>query len=68
MNYLNYPGFIGILYCVKALALKGMNRNNDALAAIDKALALEPENAHYWHVKGNLLAANGNCSGAPGKS
>ena len=51
-------------YCVKALALKGMNRNNDALAAIDKALALEPENAHYWHVKGNLLAANGNCSGA----
>lgn len=51
-------------YGVKALALKGMNRNNDALAAIDKALALEPENAHYWHVKGNLLAANGNCTGA----
>jgi len=51
-------------YGVKALALKGMNRNNDALASIDKALALEPENAHYWHVKGNLLAANGNCTGA----
>ena len=51
-------------YGVKALALKGMNRNNDALTAIDKALALEPENAHYWHVKGNLLAANGNCTGA----
>ena len=51
-------------YGVKALALKGMNRNNDALTAIDKALALEPENAHYWHVKGNLLAASGNCTGA----
>ncbi len=51
-------------YGVKALALKGMNRNNDALTAIDKALALEPDNAHYWHVKGNLLAANGNCTGA----
>lgn len=51
-------------YGVKALALKGMNRNTDALAAIDTALALEPENAHYWHVKGNLLAVNGNCSGA----
>ncbi|MDP3395411.1 MAG: hypothetical protein Q8S57_01900 [Methanoregula sp.] len=51
-------------YGVKALALNGMNRNNEALAAIDKALALVPENAHYWHVKGNLLAANGNCTGA----
>ena len=51
-------------YGVKALALNGMNRNNDALAAIDQALALEPENAHYWHIKGNLLAVNGNCTGA----
>jgi tetratricopeptide (TPR) repeat protein len=51
-------------YGVKALALNGMNRNNDALAAIDMALALEPDNAHYWHVKGNLLAANRNCTGA----
>lgn len=51
-------------YGVKALALKGMGRNDEALAAIDKALALEPENAHYWHVKGNILAANGNCTGA----
>lgn len=51
-------------YGVKALALKGMGRNAEALAAIDKALALEPENAHYWHVKGNILATNGNCTGA----
>ncbi len=51
-------------YGVKALALKGMGRNAEALAAIDKALTLEPENAHYWHVKGNLLAANGSCTGA----
>jgi len=51
-------------YGVKALALKGMNRNIESLAAIDKALALEPDNAHYWHVKGNLLATNGNCTGA----
>ena len=51
-------------YGVKALALKGMNRNTGALAAIDQGLAPEPENAHYWHVKGNLLAANGNCQGA----
>ena len=51
-------------YGVKALALKGMGRNVEALAAIDKALDLEPENAHYWHVKGNILVANGNCTGA----
>lgn len=51
-------------YGVKALALKGMNRNVEALPAIDEALALEPESAHFWHVKGNLLAANGNCTGA----
>ncbi|MDO8872618.1 MAG: tetratricopeptide repeat protein [Methanoregula sp.] len=49
---------------VKALALQGMDRNTEALAAIDRALALEPESAHYWHVKGNLLAASGNCTGA----
>jgi len=51
-------------YGVKALALKGMSRNIEAIAAIDEALALEPENAHFWHVRGNLLAADGNCTGA----
>jgi len=51
-------------YGVKALALEGLGRNTEALAAIDQALALEPENAHYWHVKGNLLTASGNCNGA----
>jgi tetratricopeptide (TPR) repeat protein len=51
-------------YGVKALALQGMGRNPEALAAIDQALALEPENAHYWHVKGFLLTASGDCAGA----
>ncbi|MDO9324918.1 MAG: hypothetical protein Q7T80_08175 [Methanoregula sp.] len=51
-------------YGVKALALGGMGRHSEALVAIDRALALEPENAHYWHVKGVLLTASGNCTGA----
>jgi tetratricopeptide (TPR) repeat protein len=51
-------------YAVKALALQGMGRGTDALVAIDAALARDPENAHYWHVKGVLLAAGGNCPGA----
>ena len=38
--------------------------NTGALAAIEQALALDPESAHYWHVKGVLLAAGGNCTGA----
>ena len=51
-------------YGVKALALQGMGRNADAIAAIEQALFLEPENAHYWHVDGVILAAGGNCTGA----
>ena len=51
-------------YAVKALALQGIGRNTEALAATDQALALDPGNAHYWHVKGILLAAGGNCTGA----
>lgn len=49
---------------VKALSLHGMARNSEALTSIDKALALEPGNAHYWHVKGMLLAADHDCTGA----
>jgi tetratricopeptide (TPR) repeat protein len=49
---------------VKALALQGLGRNAEALAAIDSALALDPENAHYWHVNGAILFAGGNCTGA----
>ena len=56
----NYP----TTYGVKALALQGMGRNPEALTAIDRALLLDPENAHYWHVKGVLLTASGNCTGA----
>jgi len=51
-------------YGVKALALQGLGRNTEALLAIDKALALAPDTAHYWHVKGRILAAQGDCSGA----
>jgi tetratricopeptide (TPR) repeat protein len=51
-------------YGVKALALQGMARNTEALASIDRALALEPGNAHYWHVKGMLLTADHDCAGA----
>jgi tetratricopeptide (TPR) repeat protein len=51
-------------YGVKALALHGMGRNPEALAAIGKALERGPDNAHYWHVKGILLSAQGDCPGA----
>jgi len=51
-------------YGVKALALHGMGRNPEALAAIDKALERGPDNVHYWHVKGTLLSAQGDCTGA----
>jgi tetratricopeptide (TPR) repeat protein len=51
-------------YGVKALALQRMGRNTEALMAIDTALVLEPENAHYWHVKSVLLVSSGNCAGA----
>ncbi|HII97871.1 MAG TPA: tetratricopeptide repeat protein [Methanoregula sp.] len=49
---------------VKALALQGMGRNTEALAAIDTALLQSPDSAHYWHVKGRILAAGGDCPGA----
>jgi tetratricopeptide (TPR) repeat protein len=51
-------------YGVKSLALKGLGRNSEALDAIGKALDQDPANAHYWHVKGSILAATGDCTGA----
>ncbi|PKG33545.1 MAG: hypothetical protein CW742_02335 [Methanoregula sp.] len=51
-------------YGVKALALSGLGRNGEALAAVDTALGQSPESAHYWHVKGAVLAAGGDCTGA----
>lgn len=51
-------------YGVKALALNGLKRNAEAVAAIDTALMQSPETAHYWHVKGVVLAAGGDCTGA----
>lgn len=51
-------------YAVKALAASGMGQNTVALEAIDTALTQSPDSAHYWHVKGMILAAGGDCSGA----
>ncbi len=51
-------------HAVKALALNGMDRHAEALAAADAALFQVPGSAHYWHVKGMVLAAQGDCSGA----
>jgi len=51
-------------YGVKSLALKSLGRNSEALDAIGQALDQDPANAHYWQVKGSLLAATGDCTGA----
>jgi tetratricopeptide (TPR) repeat protein len=51
-------------YAVRALALNGLGKNTEALAAIDPALQKSPDSAHYWHVKGRILASEGNCTGA----
>ena len=51
-------------YAVKALAENGLGRNARALAAIDTAIAQSPQSAHYWHVKGAILAAGNDCTGA----
>jgi tetratricopeptide (TPR) repeat protein len=49
---------------VKALALRGMGKNTEALAASEEAISQSPGSAHYWHVKGRILASAGNCTGA----
>jgi len=51
-------------YAVKALAENGLGRNTAALAAIDTAIAQSPDSAHYWHVRGAILATGNDCSGA----
>jgi len=51
-------------YIVGALALSGEGRTGEAMEEIDKAIALDQGNAHAWHVKGTILAARGNCTGA----
>jgi tetratricopeptide (TPR) repeat protein len=51
-------------YGVKALALTNLGRNSEALDAIGQALDRDPANAHYWHVKGSILATPGDCTGA----
>ena len=51
-------------HAVKALALNGLGRHAEALAAADAALLQVPDSAHYWHVKGVVLATQGDCTGA----
>ena len=51
-------------YGVKALALQGLSKNPEAVAAIDTAIAQSPDSAHYWHIKGRVLSGGGDCSGA----
>jgi tetratricopeptide (TPR) repeat protein len=49
-------------YAIQALALHAMGRDVDALNSINRAIAIAPDNAHYWHVKGRILAADRNCT------
>jgi len=51
-------------YGVGALALHGLGRDDEALAAIDTAIGMDPQSAHSWHVKGIILAARTDCAGA----
>lgn len=49
---------------VRALALHAMGRDTEALASIETAISQSPDSAHYWHVKGKILAAGRDCAGA----
>lgn len=43
------------VHCLKAGALRGGGRLAAALAAIQKAQQLDPANARYMHIRGNIL-------------
>lgn len=51
-------------YAVRALALHGLGRDSEALAAVSGANETEPGAAHLLNVKGIILAAQGDCEGA----
>jgi tetratricopeptide (TPR) repeat protein len=51
-------------YALKAFALRNTGDLSAAEETIDKALRIDPGNAHYLHVKGGILADMGNCTGA----
>ncbi|MEI7432945.1 MAG: tetratricopeptide repeat protein [Methanomicrobiales archaeon] len=51
-------------YALKAYALRNSGNLIAAATTIDKALAIEPDNAHYLHIQGGILADMGNCTGA----
>lgn len=51
-------------YALKAFALRNTGNLSAAEETIDKALHIDPGNAHYLHVKGGILADMGNCTGA----
>ncbi len=54
----------GTAYSLKAYALQRTGNLTAAEENIDKALAMEPENAFYLQVQGRILADRGNCSEA----
>ena len=51
-------------YAVRALALHGLGRESEALAAVGTAIEMKPDSAHLLAVRGLILAAQGDCEGA----
>jgi len=45
---------LSLLWAVKAIALSKLNRDNEALDAIDKAVELDDKNGFNWSVKGDI--------------
>jgi tetratricopeptide (TPR) repeat protein len=55
------PGY-ATAYSLEALAWFGLNNNTGAKDAIEKAIALDPEDPSYWHIGGRIALAEGNCT------
>lgn len=51
-------------YALKAFALRNTGNLSAAEETIHKAITIEPDNAHYLHIQGGILADRGNCRGA----
>ncbi len=51
-------------YGIKALSCISVGRIDEAESAIEKALSLQPDSAHYWHIQGLIYQKQGNCTGA----
>lgn len=53
-------------YGVRALALFNKGNLTGAGQVIGTGIALDPENPFFWQLKGKIMAAQGNCTGAAG--